>query len=681
MIVILILQASKEGDYMKLTELIDKFKKVGKPLTVCDRSGWQAVHYAAKLSDTRCLSALLNADELLLNSVTREHVTPLMVAAGVANLDTVKLLLPLLDNTDVCIENIHGLNSLYYAVLADTPQGNQVCHLLIGRLTGKHFECASSFDTLPYRVVKNKNIEILSALLNAGLDPAFFYGANREKFRDQSYREADGAVPVTLIGYCVKEDWFDGVNLIMETQRKHILEGKNSNGLTHVWQLFTLGSSTGESSALQIICEKGNTECLKLMVAEGFDLALSTLSSVNDLDSSKCSHTMLTPLSVLTYTITGPIWKKQEFIRYVLSQQSCDKFQQCYQKICTTCPELVKEQEESSTNSPILSVLRDREYHPLTMVTKSILQCSPDEHSIGETVQMLLDCQFTFDFDIASHIQDRFRWRNTITTLIREAYYNSKVFDIVKALLNYAPTVPLTMDAMKVACDLVQRFAQQGREELPHFVVIEALSKRSVFKIGRAYEHMFVVKGALAHIRVFDDERMDQEVVPTDEYDWLTTCQLLLKGIRSSMWDNKTMRYDPLRPEIPFSVFFLSVQERQHYFEKQIHTNCDKQLCSKLKDNCSTFSLQSLCRVIIRKQIGFARLIREPVPRCLETPTQVVRDEKWEVSSIDQLPIPKSMHEYLRYSPELQLYDQYVKHYKEQVRFFLQGLMADPESE
>lgn len=86
------------------------------PLHISDHDGWLAVHYAAELPNPSCLAALLEEEGSLAGSLTHQNKTPLIVAAALANVNAVKVLLPRLSAQDVCLQDVHRFNVLYYAV-------------------------------------------------------------------------------------------------------------------------------------------------------------------------------------------------------------------------------------------------------------------------------------------------------------------------------------------------------------------------------------------------------------------------------------------------------------------------------------------------------------------------------------------------------------------------------------
>ncbi|XP_067942248.1 uncharacterized protein [Watersipora subatra] len=606
---------------------------------MCNMAGWQAIHYAAELRDSRCLQALLQQDHHLAQRLTRDGTGPLTVAAALANVEAVNLLLPYLDHDDLFCKNVHGLNAVYYAISSDCTQGTSIAKILITKCdvdVNTHLGCASFYDALPYKVVKNKNASILQSLLKAGLDPAYSHN-DIGKFSDSSYTSYSAtSLPTSLMAYCVVEGWLEGMQL---TKNLHKEYQSNNCVSDKFWELFT--TVINNSSALQIICEKGDTKVLAWMVENGFRFQYVENVWEEGTWFFFGRARVLSSLPTLSYALRGSIWSKQEFIKYLMSMKSCAAFLQSYQQAVS---KYQKQTEE--VDAARISLIQTS--HPVCAAADAILECI-SEHAIGDSVQMLLDSSFTFNINRLVLSNQNLTHHDPIGILLNKCLQNVQTFDIIIELLERTSSLQLTAETVIEACHILRIPRVADILISPHLDILKFLSRRSLEEQQQVYQQLCVTHNSVR----LAEARNSPTTCSHTINNWLICIQLLLKGYKTSLKCCCCIRRCHGPCFLPITWVFATDQERENLVNLMDDENNGDLVTAEWKQG-RVSSLQALSRAAVRKQIGFSRLLTEPVPRALTSMMDVVADSSWEISVIDQLPIAWFLKDFLRFRPELQ---------------------------
>ena len=93
-------------------DVVEYLHNAGAILNDRDSKGWGAIHYAARKGDQKTLGYLILQDPSLLESKTREKLTPLYIAAKREHTETVKFLLD--HQADSRVQDINGWSVVHY---------------------------------------------------------------------------------------------------------------------------------------------------------------------------------------------------------------------------------------------------------------------------------------------------------------------------------------------------------------------------------------------------------------------------------------------------------------------------------------------------------------------------------------------------------------------------------------
>lgn len=665
-------QVTKNADAESLRNLIEKYTNEGRSLRPCDRRGWQAVHYASEYEDTKLLKMLLDADPDLVGSMTHENATPLIVAAGVGNLNGVKVLLPLMDESSLQQQTIHGMNALNYAVQCENPDFEVIASLLIEKCCLIEFiSNMSSYESVPFRVVKRKSGALLRGLLCAGLSTEYCVQTD---FVDEDHNLNSSIVyPFNLASYCVSVGWHQGLKMLIDVHKSRqegISEdaadaadgGSYSTCVQSNVQEMLLASHHHNlrvlASAWHMAFYVGSRECVDLMVKCGLKLT----TWCNHEQTPELSESL--PLLPLAVTFQGDLWEKRDFIRYVLQLQSLDVYEK------TIKDHLLAVFEDNEVSNRDLAL----DNHALNTCLISVFKAAQStklNHSVEQTLDMLTQhCGFTFCFEIIPDtvLLGKLRFLPVCEYLLM--LYRSTGTDrlymyryVIVFLLNQATHLSVSSRTVALSAQIetnLDMYCLDGHKADLHaqtgsihttainLLVLKHLIRLPIRQVMDELNRLHIVNNEIVYRHPTDDIEMNVKAVICPP----AVFQCLVKGIRPVMDSDRT----PMLVLFPQVAFFRYGRIRDSWLKKIFvlsYHNLEKYKKTELP------SLQQLCRFVIRESLGPWRLLHEPVPRAAHK-VEYERDITWEVSYIEQLPgLPNILKDYLRFKPEWADYVQY----------------------
>lgn len=607
-----------------------------KPVRVCDYSGWQAVHYASKLTDTSCLKALIDFDDTLVLSETKDKTTPLIVAAGLGNLPAVDLLLKYLSKTDILRRDLHGRNAIYYAIISNTESCTSVALSLLDNCKNilNVIDCLT--DSIAFTAIRLKNMKVFQYLLTSGLDL-------RYSFEDDQYEYSDYKTPDTLMAQCVFFDWADGLQVLIEAEAQ-TTKWKPDFRTPRLNYLFRLSHMEKHCSAWHLVFYLGRTQCLELMLNHGMTLSLID----RNVDGEQINLLFPFPLCL---TLENDIWGKRDFIKFFLSMQSCSVFDEGYKVTAQACYNV------GYSNARKLVV------HPLVVALESVLnECTIEEHSAPESVEMLLGCGFSFNFNfvaVNAKVDSSIYWCNSYQKLLELSLDDVRVYAVLATVLQRAHEFAITSHCFTASCILEANYINNKLSldsllQKPLSLLLSILSKRSDSEIISFSNTVCVVGNKLA--LTSGEGNNKRAFLNKTACHWTSIAHLLLKGFHAFP--------DEDVDQISFPMVFLRDNEKQK-LGVQCKSNVSpfQQMCQQ----SAVSSLMNLCRQAIRNQIGVVRLIKEPVwiPDVISdhnlSHSSGVSNSTGVPSIFDQLKIPTTLKLYLQYVPELIKYADHCK--------------------
>lgn len=621
------MQTAKSGDVAHLGSVVAQYVKEQRVLHVCDHKGWQAIHYASERGDSDLLKVLLDADECLIDSKTYEKATPLIVAAGVGNLKAVEMLLPLMDDDSVQGKTIHEMNALNYAVCCDKAEAETIACRLIDRCKAASFiGNTSGFESIPFRVIKRRNAVIFGALLSAGISLDF---CARPSYYDVDHpRYERKPVPFSLASYCVQAEWPEGLKMLINEHKQREqscdLDTPLQSSLTELFLSYNEPCNFPLTSAWSMVFHNGNRECLDLMIQCGIEIATPAFY-VPGLDDSP-----LIPALPLAASFKGDVWKKRDFIRYVLQLQTLQAYEKAIMDY-VIWKAVTKKIYRCKTS-----------HHLLIFCLKSVFAAVRSGHPIEETLDMIINyCGFKFNLQHIPREDQSLpcKWLSTCDYLLIERCFSRRAPLVVKYLLNQPINLAVTAATVTVAARIYPRHFAKNRI---HLLVLKKLSQKPK-------EQCLLELSSLSAINY-------HIVYKTDKWCYTSICpkvlqfQLLCKGITAKLEGGFSLWFYPV-------VFFVYGSERSAWLKSNSATEYFNLDAYK---NCDAPSLQQLCRRAIRSSLGPYQLLREPGPRMRGGRLKFARGSGWEESSIDKLPVPAILKDYLKYAPEWREYFHYI---------------------
>ena len=569
-------------------QILSRYAIEEKPVRICDMSGWQAVHRACEHEDTSCLQTLLEYDDTLVTSQTRDHTTPLIIAAGLGYTKTVEMLLPKLTAEAIACPNIHGLNALYYAVLCNTPAATDIAIKLINKNkdASNVVPYGCTYDCTPYRVVKTKNIRVLEAMINTGVSVDYDY-YQLGGFSDSTLQEmldnhkkdhilpgsTRALLPGCLLGYCVKFRWPEGLALLLETHKKR-LEASPTTEPSFA-TLLNYEPRPGYLSPWALACLSGLTDCFKLMIDVGLSVEKDGYGSY----SKPCRENRRNREPPLTLTmfpmsmaVHGKLFDKEEFLRYYFSQQNTEQFESFCEKKLLDYAEKIAVDGNSADLSRVLTFENPsyRSFHPLDSIASALTYCvlrqNPSEegklHIVTGGIKLLLDCGFSFDFrHIVSQYGSTLCYQNTVSRLLQHSKQGNAKFLILIELMRQFPTLPISPDAIHYATELCGQgilipslfgvTKEWERKKLlkselsseldtafhhPHLYIIQQLCDRGVSERQAVFSDIFITRNTVCHRlhpinKKTVSQRSDSYNRPNNECCWFPIAQLIMKGV------------------------------------------------------------------------------------------------------------------------------------------------------
>lgn len=693
---------------------------------MCDISGWQAVHRAAELEDTECLEALLEYDDTLVISQTRDHTTPLFIAAGLGHIKTAELLLPRLTAEEIATPNIHGCNALYYAVLCDTPSATEIALKLIAKSPDisniAPYNC--TFDCTPYRVVKTKNLPVLRAMINTGMSVDYdcyqqggFSDSSLYDLADIDYKLAGSTqrlFPGCLLGYCVKFRWPEGLEFLLETHKARLCASPDKEPSFE--RLLNYEPRPASFSPWALACLMGLTTCFDLMLNVGISVDGSGFGVYSKPCRENTRHRE-PPLSFTMFpssmAVHGKIFEKEQLIKRYMALQSIEHFESYCEKKLVTFAERNTQDGEPVDLSRALTFHNPsyRRFHPLdslssTLTHHYIRQCPKGDrlNIISDGVQLLLDCGFNFNFRrILTQYESTLCYQNTVSRLLHHSKQGNAKFLILYDLMRRPLQLPITGEALPIATELTGHgilipslFGKTQESELnkimkngltaeisaaflhPHLFILEQLSKRDGSERRAVFDDIYITRNTVCHrLHPIDKQTSSQLIYhkPSYECHWFSIAQLIMKGVKVRFEQADVRKWKSIKrsytrpkticyPRVPFSLLVLDDDEFRQRFLDGVLEGVEKPHPAELAwREARVSTLQSKCRTVIRRQIAGPRLMYEPVSRDDCDPS-LLKDESWETSYIDQLPIPKLFRPFLKFVPEMNEYSEYYKSFK-----------------
>ena len=163
---------TKEGDTpLLIAARNDKLQAVkylvqqGADPSLQDHDGWNVLHFASKFGNPEIIELMLSHVPSI-DSITKEGVTPLMIAAGNDKLQAVKYLLK--QDADPSLQDNKGCNVLHYASLGGNAE---VIELMLSHVLS--IDSRSKEGVTPLMIAAgNDKLQAVKCLLKQGADPS-----------------------------------------------------------------------------------------------------------------------------------------------------------------------------------------------------------------------------------------------------------------------------------------------------------------------------------------------------------------------------------------------------------------------------------------------------------------------------------------------------------------------------